>query len=1022
MHFSSLFINRPVFGAVCNIFIVLFGLIGAAFLGVRDYPAIDPPIITVSTTYTGANPDVIESQITEPLEESVNGIAGIRSLTSTSAEGRSTIRVEFNLGVDLEAAANDVRDRVSRAMRSLPTDVDPPIVTKADADATPIIILSLDSDTRTPLDLTDYANNVVKERLQTISDVSEVRIWGEKRYAMRLWFNPLTMASSGITVQDVKAALDRENIELPSGRIEGGATELSIRTLGGLRTEREFNELIIKESAGRVVRLRDIGRAELGPENERTILKRDGVPMLNVVLVPQPGANHVAIADEFYRRYDALKKELPPEVTADVIFDMSKTIRASITEVVETIALAFILVMLVIFAFLRTWRATLIPMLAIPISLIGSFSVMYLSGFSINILTLLAIVLATGLVVDDAIVVLENIYVKIEKGMKPAEAGRQGTSEIFFAIISTTLSIVAVLMPVIFLQGLIGRLFREFGLVLAGAVVLSAFVSLSITPVLCARLLRRHVQGSRAHSFYARTEPFFELLIASYRSSLKGVLRRRRLAFPVVGAAFILGTGMYLLLPSELAPSEDRSRLTVNAIAPEGTSFENMSGYMDNLYDQTRALVPEHRNIIQMVPGSPGGGGSMVNTGMMRLFLKDPLERRRTQQEIARTLLREFRRLTGARIVVSQEQTIATGPGRGSLPVQYVLQAPNLEKLKQKLPFFFQAAAQSPFFSTVDVNMKFNKPELRVSIDRDKARDLGVSALDVAQTLQLSLSANRYGYYIRENNKQYQIIGQFERKDRGRPEDLMSLFVKNSAGGLVRLDNLVNLVETSTPPQLYRFNRFVSATVSANLAGGRTLGEGIREMDRIKKKALDESFSTELAGASRDFAESSSSMAFAFVIALILVYLVLAAQFESFRSPFIVMMTVPLALAGALFALWYFHQTINIFSQIGLVMLIGLVTKNGILIVEFANQRRRAGMPLFEAITDAAASRFRPIVMTSLTVMLGVLPIALALGASARSRVSMGIVIIGGLAFSLVLSLYIVPAVYTYISPKDKTR
>jgi multidrug efflux pump len=1021
MRFSSLFINRPVLGAVCNILIVLFGLIGAAFLGVRDYPAIDPPIITVRTTYTGANPDVIESQITEPLEESVNGIAGIRTLTSTSAEGRSTIRVEFNLGVDLEAAANDVRDRVSRAMRSLPTDVDPPIVTKADADASPIIILSLNSDSRTPLDLTDYANNVVKERLQTINDVSEVRIWGEKRYAMRLWFNPLTMASSGITVQDVKAALDRENIELPSGRIEGGETELSIRTLSGLRTERDFNELIVKESAGQVVRLRDIGRAELGPENERTILKRDGVPMINVVLVPQPGANHVAIADELYRRYDALKKELPADITAEMLFDKSKTIRASITEVAETMAIAFFLVMLVIFAFLRTWRATLIPMLAIPISLIGSFFVMYLSGFSINILTLLAIVLATGLVVDDAIVVLENIYVKIEKGMEPAEAGRKGTSEIFFAIISTTISIVAVLMPVIFLQGLIGRLFREFGLVLAGAVVLSAFVSLSITPVLCTRLLRRHTQGSRAHSFYARTEPFFERLIAWYRSSLLSLMKRRRFAFPAVAASFVLGCVLYLLLPSELAPMEDRSAVNVSATAPEGSSFENMCDYMDRLYERTRELVPEVRNIIQMVPGG-GGGAEQVNSGMMRLFLTDPSQRKRSQKEIAQLLSREFRRFTGARIVTSQEQTIATGPGRGSLPVQYVLQAPDLEKLKQKLPVFFQAASQSPDFSAVDVNMKFNKPELRVSINRDNARDLGVSALDVAQTLQLSLSANRYGYFIRENNKQYQIIGQFERKDRGRPEDLMSLFVKNSAGGLVRLDNLVKLVEASTPPQLYRFNRFVSATVSANLAEGVTLGEGIKEMNKIKKEVLDESFSTDLAGASRDFAESSSSMAFAFVIAIILVYLVLAAQFESFRSPFIVMMTVPLALAGALFALWYFSQTINIFSQIGLIMLIGLVTKNGILIVEFANQRRRAGMPLFEAIVDAAASRFRPIVMTSLTVMLGVLPIALALGASAKSRASMGIAIIGGLAFSLILSLYIVPAVYTYISPKDKVR
>jgi multidrug efflux pump len=696
-----------------------------------------------------------------------------------------------------------------------------------------------------------------------------------------------------------------------------------------------------------------------------------------------------------------------------VIFDMSKTVRASITEVVETIAIAFFLVMLVIFAFLRTWRATLIPMLAIPISLIGAFFIMYLNGFSINILTLLGIVLATGLVVDDAIVVLENIYVKIEKGIPPMEAGHKGASEIFFAIISTTLSIVAVLLPVIFLQGLTGRLFREFGLVVAGAVLLSSFVSLTLTPVLCTRILRRKPHDRT--TLYGRTEPFFQGMISSYRRSLESLIKRPWIGFPLMLVAAGIIALIYPFLKSELAPSEDRSRLTISATAPEGTSYDYMSNYMDMIYDRTRELVPEIKNIIQMVPGNPGGG-NVVNNGSIRLYLVEPSHRKRSQQEIAALLTRELRKFTGARTVVTQEQTIATGAGGHGMPIQFVLQAPNLEKLKEKLPLFFDEASQSPLFSAVDVNMKFNKPELRVYIDRDKAYDLQVSAADVAQALQLSLSATRYGYFIRENNKQYQIIGQFERMSRDKPADLMSSYVTNRQGDLVRLDNLVTLKETSTPPQIFRFNRFVSATVQANPAPGSTLGEGIVEMRRIAKKVLDESFSTALAGASRDFAENSSSVLLAFALALVFVYLLLAAQFESFKRPVIVMTTVPLALAGALLALWYFNQTLNIFSQIGMIMLVGLVAKNGILIVEFADQRQRAGMQPGEAIVDAAASRLRPILMTSLTVALGVLPIALAIGASAQSRVSMGIAIIGGILFSLVLSLYVVPAIYSYLN------
>jgi multidrug efflux pump len=918
--------------------------------------------------------------------------------------------VEFNLGTDLEAAANDVRDRVSRAMRSLPPDADNPTVTKADANSSPILFVTLQSDKMSLLDLTDYANNVFKERLQTIADVSEVRVWGEQRYAIRLWLDPLKMTARRVTAADVKAAIDRENVELPTGSIEGVTTELTIRAMSGLHTPAEFNNLIIRQTPEGVVRLSDVGEAVAGPENLRTIMKRDGVPMLGVALIPQPGANHIAIAKEFYKRLEVLKKELPPEITVQLGFDVTKTIRSSIHEVIGTIILAFLLVVLVIFVFLRNWQATMIPVLAMPISLLGSFAIMQLCGFSINILTLLAIVLATGLVVDDAIVVLENIFVKIEKGEKPLSAAHRGAREIFFAIIATTLSLIAVMMPIIFLGGMSGRLFREFGAVVAGAVALSAFVSLSLTPMLCTRLLRRHEPGS--HSLYSRTEPLFEALIGAYRSALQGFMHRRWLALVIIAATMALGIFLFRLLPAELAPVEDRSRLTVSSTAPEGSSFEYMRNYMDELYDLVKRTVPERDGAITMVPGG-GGSRAGVNSGLIRLMLVDPDQRDRSQQQILDQLMRDVKKLSGSRTFVSQEQTI--GDRRGGLPVQYVIEANSLDKLREKLPQFLQEAAKDPVFQIVDVNLKFNKPELRLSIDREKARGLGISALDISQALQLSMGGIRYDYFIR-NGKQYQVIGQLMRQDRSKPLDISAMSVRSGNGEFVQLDNLITMNESSNPPQLYRFDRNVAATVSAGLAPGHTLGEGIKAMEKIGDRVLDESFGTALAGPARDFAESSSSFNFAFLLALVLVFLVLAAQFESFRDPFIVMLTVPLALAGAVFSLWYFNQSFNIFGQIGIVMLIGLVAKNGILIVEFAHQRRKAGMAFDEAIIDAAVSRFRPIVMTSLTVMLGSLPIALAIGGGAQSRMSMGIAVIGGMLFALVLSLFVVPAIYSYIS------
>lgn len=1010
---SSVSVKRPVLAIVMSIIIVIFGIIGFNFLGVREYPSVDPPIISVSTTYVGASADIIETQITEPLEESINGIAGIKNLTSVSRDGRSTITVEFNLGIDMEAAANDVRDRVSRALRDLPPDAEPPIVSKRDADSFPIVFLNIESKQRSLLELTDYADNIFKERLQTIPGVAQVRIWGEKVYSMRLWMDPDKLAAYDLTPLDVRNAISANNIELPSGKVEGLNTELTVRTVGRIETPEEFNQLIIKESENNIVKFRDLGYAELGPENERTILKRDGVPMVGVVLYPQPGSNNIEITDEFYRRLEGIKKDLPADIELGIGFDFTEYIHQSIAEVQQTIFIAFFLVVMVIFSFLRDWRTTIIPIITIPIALIGAFFIMYVAEFSINVLTLLGIVLAIGLVVDDAIVVLENIYKKIEAGMDPQKASLEGAKEIFFAVISTTVALASVFLPVIFLQGLTGRLFREFGIVVAGAVIISSFVALSLTPMLCSKILKKRKTQSW---IYRITEPFFVWLNKQYNASLEAFMQSRWLAFVIIGISaaiiFVVGANMQ----SELAPLEDRGQFYLFATGPEGTTFEYMDEYVDSLITLTQKEVPEAKAIITVT--SPGFGASTsINSAFMRSILVDKDERERSQSEIVSGLRKKVTEFTKAKAFVSEPQSI--GSRRGGLPVQYVIQAPNLEKLKEVLPEFLLKASNDPTFNFVDVDLKFNKPEIKIEIDREKARKLGVSVRDIAQTLQLGFSGQRFGYFIM-NGQQYQIIGQVSRQNRNEPFDLRSLYVKNNRGRLIQLDNLVNMQEQSTPPQLYRFNRYSSATISASLVDGKTIGDGIAVMDRIKAEVLDETYSTTLAGVSAEFEESSSSLIFAFIFALILIYLVLSAQFESFSDPMTIMFTVPLALAGALFSLLMFNETLNIFSKIGMIMLIGLVTKNGILIVEFANQRKAAGMSVMESIISAAESRFRPILMTSLSTVLGILPIALALGAGAESRVSMGIAVIGGLIFSTLLTLYVIPAIYSYFTSKKK--
>lgn len=1013
MSLSTTSINRPVLTIVMNLLIILFGVIGFKYLGVREYPSIDPPVITVRTNYSGANADIIESQITEPLEKGLNGIAGIKSISSSSNQGSSVITVEFDISINMEAAANDVRDKVSQSVRQLPLDIDAlPSVTKSDANADAIISMTLQSKNLSHLEVSDYAENVIAERLQTIPGVSTIQIWGQKKYAMRIWLDPTKLSSAGLTPLDIKQALDRENVELPSGKIAGDNTELTINTKGKLKDEADFNNLIIKNVNGNSIRLRDVGKATLGSEAEETVLKESGIPMIGLALVPQPGANFIDISNEFYKRFEQLKKDLPKDFNINIALDNTKFVKKAVNEVAETLLIAILLVIIIIFLFFRDWIVAFRPLIDIPVSLIGAFFIMYTMDYSINVLTLLAIVLATGLVVDDGIVVTENIFKKIEDGMSPIEAAKKGSNEILFAVLSTSVTLASVFLPVIFMQGFVGRLFQEFGVVLAGSVLISAFVSLTLTPMLNAKLVRKSNTKSK---FYQLTEPYFEKLNTGYHNSLKQFLSFRWVAFILIALCGVMiwffGSG----LKSELAPTEDRSWMRLLMSTPEGATFEYTDAVVDKMTKFIQDSISEKRVCLTVTAPNFAGTGS-PNSAFVRLALHEPDQRKRSQKEIAQYILQKSSLFPEAKILVVEQQTISTG-GFGGLPVQFVLQAPNFEKLKEKLPVFLEEASKNKTFKVVDANLKFNKPELNVSVDRERARDLGVSVQDIAQTLQLAFSPQRLSYF-NMHGKQYQVIGQFERASRDQPMDLKSIYVRNNVGQLIQLDNIVSITESSNPPQLYHFNRYMSATVSAQLAPGKTIGEGIAAMEEIADKTLDDSFTTDLSGPSRDFAESSSSLAFAFGLALLLVYLILSAQFESFRDPLIIMITVPLAIAGAVFSLWYFNQTLNIFSQIGIIMLIGLVTKNGILIVEFANQLQEKGIAKSDAIVQAAVGRLRPILMTSLATSLGALPIAISLGAASQSRMGMGIVVIGGLLFSLLLTLFVIPSMYSYIAKK----
>lgn len=1015
MNISELSLRRPVLAIVMNVVIIVFGIIGFKFLGVRDYPAIDPPNINVSTSYPGANADIIETQITEPLEKAINGVPGIKNMTSSSSNGSSRINVEFELGTDLETAANDVRDKVSGAQRSLPTDLEaPPVVSKADASSDAILSMTVQSDTRNQLQITEYANNVLVERLQTIPGVSGIQIWGEKRYAMRIWINPVQLNAYGLTANDVQVALNKENVELPSGKIAGNATELTVRTFGRLNTEEEFGNVIIKNVNGADVRVKDIAEVVLGPENEETMLKESQVPMIALAVVPQPGANYVAISNEFYKRLEQIKVDVPEDIKINIALDQTRFIKRSVLEVEETLIISVILVIIIIFLFFRDWIVAFRPLIDIPVSLIGAFFIMYMMGFTINVLSLLAIVLATGLVVDDGIVVTENIYKKMEQGMGKWQAALEGSKEIYFAVIATSITIAVVFLPIIFLEGFVGSLFREFGIVVAGAVLISAFVSLTLTPVLNVKMSKKN---PHKHSwFYNKTEPFFRGMENGYRKSLEAFMKVRWIAFIAIGGCVAVIYFIFTNIQSELAPMEDRSQFRIQLTTPEGTSFDAMDQYVNKVAGFMMDSVPENKIVLSLT--APGFSGGNVNSGNVRLMLTDPSERNRSQQDIVNMVNRNLGKYNEGRAFVIQEQTIQVNR-RGGQPVQFVLQNNNFDKLTAILPRFLEEANKSSVLQQVDIDLKFNKPELRVSIDRLKASELGVSVGDISQTLQMAYSNRRLGYFTKDG-KQYQVMGQVDRSNRDDPDDLKALFVRNTRGEMISMDNLVTVEEANTPPTIFHFNRYKSATISAGLQEGKTIGDGIKEMDRIANSLLDETFTTSLSGSSRDYAESSSNTMFALLLALGLIFLILAAQFESFVDPLIIMTTVPLAFAGALISLWIFGHTFNIFSQIGMIMLIGLVTKNGILIVEFANQNRMKGMPKTEAAIYSATQRLRPILMTSLAMALGALPIALSLGAAATSRIPLGVVIVGGIMFSLVLTLYILPAMYSYMSGKKK--
>jgi multidrug efflux pump len=1001
---SEISIQRPVLATVMNLTIILFGVIAFLRLPVREYPDIDPPIVSITTFYRGASPSVIETEITDVLEEQLATIEGVKTVRSSSQEQGSVITVEFELGRDVDESANDVRDRVSRIRGSLPTAADDPIVEKVDTNAQPIFWIAFSSDRHTELELSEVAELVLKDRLQRLPGVANVFIGAERRYAMRVWLDPQRMAAFGLTPQDVERAIDLANAEIPGGRVEGSGREFSVRTRGELRTPEEFGDIIVVESPTDLVRLRDIAEVQVGPEDERTIARYNGIPAIGLGIVKQTKASTVEVATAVRELIPELRQGLAEGMRLDVAYDSSTFIQESIDEVSTSIFLAIGLVILIVFAFLKSLRATLVPAVAIPISLIGTFAVIYFLGFTINILTLLALVLAVGIVVDDAIVMLENVYRHIEMGKPRRRAALDGAKEIGFAIVATTVSLVAVFVPVAFLTGNVGRLFREFGGSLAFAVIISMFVALSLSPMLCSRILKplHGSQGWAGRSFDA----FFEWLERFYGRRLSGIVARPLPTILVSAALVVLTVFVFLRLPRELVPVEDRGVSFGIVLAPEGATLEYTDTYMRKL-EEILLQLPEREGLFTATGLGFQGPGRVTN-GFVFLLLKNRSERSRSQQEIVQELF--FHTFSIPGVLAFMINPPSLGGQFSSSPVEYVLQADSYEELGMAVGTMMMKASELGYLVNLDSDLRLNKPELDITIDRERAAQLGVSVTDVGSTLE-SLLGGRVVTEFKRGSKQYDVIVQVRPGQRATPDVIDEVYVRGT-GGLVQLASVVDVRETVAPKELNHYNRVRSATITANLAPGVALGQALDDLDRIREENLPPTVRRDFSGQSQEFKESSTSLYWLFVLSVIFIYLVLAAQFESFIHPLTILLSVPLAVVGALVSLMIFGQSLNIYSQIGLIMLIGLVTKNSILIVEFANQLRRRGQETRAAVLEAARIRLRPILMTSFATVFGVLPIAVGIGAGGEARSPLGIAVVGGMIFSTFLTLVLVPVMY----------
>ncbi len=1008
----ELSIRRPVLATVMSLMVVLIGVIAYERLTVREYPDIDAPVVSVRTVYTGANAEVIESQVTRPLEDSLSGIEGVKTIKSASREEVSQISVEFVRTRDPDAAASDVRDRVARVRGRLPDEVDEPVVAKIEADAQAIMWIAFSSDRHNHLEITDYADRVVQDRLQTLPGVASVIIGGERRYAMRIWLDRDRLAAYQLTPQDVEDALRNQNLEIPSGRIESSQREFSVLTEADLRTPEQFNRVIIRAAGGYPVRLGDVGRAEIGPADERNAVRVNGNPAVGLGVVKQATANTLSVAQAVKQELPRISAGLPEGMQLKVAFDQSVFIEKSLEAVFKTMLEALLLVILVIFLFLRTLRATLIPLVVIPVSLIGAFIFLYALGFSINVLTLLGLVLAIGLVVDDAIVMLENIQRRIEHGMDAVRAALEGSKEIAFAVIAMTLTLVAVFAPLSFMPGNTGRLFAEFGLTVAAAVLVSGFVALSLTPMMCSKILRPETKHSR---LYLLGEQWLHALNQGYQRALARALDRRWLLAPV-GVAVLAGiVGLMTILKSELAPLEDRGLLIGMIFSPEGATMDYTDRYARQV-EGFYAQVPEINTYFMVV--APGlERPNPVTMALSFVNLKPWEERERNAKEIVGELGGKMSGLPG--VLAFPVQPPSLGQGFRNPPLQFVLQGSSYAELQTMVNAMLAKAAQFPGLTNLDSDLKLNKPQLSVELDRDKAADLGVGVDKVGRTLETLLGGRQVTRFKREG-EQYDVIVKLRDEERREPGDLSSIYVRGNDGQLIQLSNLVRVRETVAPKNLNHFNRLRSATLSANIAPGYSLGEALVFMEQTAEETLPPGTQTSLDGQSRELKESGATLYLTFVLALLFIYLVLAAQFESFIDPFIIILTVPLAVAGALLALKLSGGTLNVYSQIGLVMLVGLITKHGILIVDFANKLRERGHDVRSAVIEAASLRLRPILMTTAAMVLGALPLALASGAGAESRQPIGWVIVGGLLLGTLLTLFIIPAVYTLVSRTRK--